>query len=79
MGEARIETARARLVVRRLLAGGRGPDADLRLRLAPRQDHPLRHGDRLESGPIAAVYSDGTGGVRQTRNWQRPSSGGVLR
>ncbi|MGV9365512.1 FHA domain-containing protein [Amycolatopsis sp. NPDC003731] len=45
-------------------------------RLAPRQDHPLRHGDRLEFGPVAAVYSDGDGGGQQTRSWQR-SSGGV--
>lgn len=45
-------------------------------RLAPRQDHPLRNGDRLEFGPVAAVYSDGEGGVQQTRNWER-SSGGV--
>lgn len=46
-------------------------------RLAPRQDHPLRNGDRLEFGPVAAVYSDGEGGTQQTRNWQRPPSGGV--
>jgi len=46
-------------------------------RLAPRQDHPLRNGDRLEFGPVAAVYSDGEGGARQTRNWQRSPSGGV--
>ncbi len=45
-------------------------------RLAPRQEHPLRHGDRLEFGPVSAVYSEGDGGVQQTRNWQR-SSGGV--
>ncbi|KDN22312.1 FHA domain-containing protein [Amycolatopsis rifamycinica] len=44
-------------------------------RLAPRQDHPLRHGDRLEFGPVAAVYSDGEGGAPQTRTWQRSSSG----
>ncbi|MET9001529.1 FHA domain-containing protein [Amycolatopsis sp. NPDC004169] len=44
-------------------------------RLAPRQDHPLRHGDRLEFGPVPAVYSDGAGGVQQTRNWQRSASG----
>ncbi|MET8848866.1 FHA domain-containing protein [Amycolatopsis sp. NPDC004625] len=39
------------------------------------QDHPLRHGDRLEFGPITAVYSDGTSSVAATRTWQR--SGGV--
>ncbi|MEV7098405.1 FHA domain-containing protein [Amycolatopsis sp. NPDC051045] len=46
-------------------------------RLASGQDHPLRNGDRLEFGPVAAVYSDGEGGTQQTRNWQRSSSGGV--
>ncbi|WP_439379931.1 hypothetical protein [Amycolatopsis lexingtonensis] len=38
-------------------------------RLAPRQDHPLHDGDRLEFGPVAAVYSDGEGGAPQTRSW----------
>ncbi|WP_370962925.1 FHA domain-containing protein [Amycolatopsis sp. cg9] len=46
-------------------------------RLAPRQDHPLRNGDRLEFGPVAAVYSDGEGGAPQTRTWERSASGGV--
>ncbi|MEU7784699.1 FHA domain-containing protein [Amycolatopsis sp. NPDC049159] len=46
-------------------------------RLAPRQDHPLRTGDRLESGPVADAYSDGEGGARPTRTWERSSSAGV--
>ncbi|MEV5712327.1 FHA domain-containing protein [Amycolatopsis mediterranei] len=46
-------------------------------RLAARQDHLLSGGDRLEFGPVAAVYSDGEGGGQQTRNWQRSPSGGV--
>ncbi|MDQ7808980.1 FHA domain-containing protein [Amycolatopsis sp. A133] len=46
-------------------------------RLAAGQDHPLRHGDRLEFGPVGAVYSDGDSGAAYTRTWQRSSSGGV--
>ncbi|SEC92204.1 FHA domain-containing protein [Amycolatopsis tolypomycina] len=45
-------------------------------RLAPRQDHPLRDGDRLEFGPVSAVYADGSGAAH-TRTWQRSPSGGV--
>ncbi|WP_410632298.1 FHA domain-containing protein [Amycolatopsis sp. cmx-4-83] len=91
MAEARIETlggSGARPAARRgSWLFGRGTwvaDAGSRngtwvngRRLAPRQDHPLRTGDRLEFGPVAAVYSDGEGGARQTRTWERSSSGGV--
>jgi len=45
-------------------------------RLAAGQDHPLRHGDRLEFGPITAVYSDGVAGAAHTRTWERGVSFG---
>jgi pSer/pThr/pTyr-binding forkhead associated (FHA) protein len=45
-------------------------------RLAAGQDHALRHGDRIEFGPVGAVYSDGESGAAYTRTWER-SSGGV--
>jgi hypothetical protein len=44
-------------------------------RLAPRRDHPLRHGDRLEFGPVTAVYSDGENSAAHTRTWQRSAPG----
>ncbi|WP_103349234.1 FHA domain-containing protein [Amycolatopsis sp. CA-128772] len=45
-------------------------------RLGAGQDHPLRHGDRLDFGPVTAVYSDGVAGAGPTRTWQRGVSFG---